>query len=123
MADENPPFSLAAKRKIAQAVRIVLGTPGDNANVRQPAYPRTGGLFYVKLTKDGGTAGTNTTACSFTYTVKDVTGQQIGTTVAVAKDRLLTCAMNEATKGWAFYDENNDLKVWDCNETMQQQNC
>lgn len=40
-----------------------------------------GEVFPVKLTQTGGSAGSESTACSFTYTVNDVNSNQLGTAV------------------------------------------
>ena len=43
MSTENPDFSLAAKKQIARATRLVLRKPANNADAPRPANPRSGG--------------------------------------------------------------------------------
>jgi hypothetical protein len=74
----------------------------------------TASYFPVLVTKDGGADGTNSTAATWTYTVKDITGTDtLDTAVsplmpkrpAVGK---VTFAPNDS-EGMARYDENDEL--------------
>jgi hypothetical protein len=46
------------------------------------------GVELVKVTKDGGAAGSAVDSCTFTYTVKDLAGNQLATEQTPARPRL-----------------------------------
>lgn len=77
--------------------------------------PRT--TFPVKVTKTGGSDGTASTAATWVYTVKDLAGNTLGTSLSPAKGRpngKMAYAPNDSY-GVAFYD-GATLKLWDVNE-------
>lgn len=74
--------------------------------------PRT--TFPVKVTKDGGSDGNQSGAATWTYTVKDLAGTTLGTTVSPIKTRpngKMTYAGADSY-AIAFYD-GATLKLWD----------
>lgn len=79
--------------------------------------PSATSLFLVKVTKDGGSNGNKTTAATWTYTVKNLAGSTIGTTVALTRPRPYGTATYQAADsyGIAFYD-GATLKLWDAGE-------
>jgi hypothetical protein len=75
-------------------------------------------IFPVTVEKTGGSDGTKTSAASWTYTVKDLSGTELGTGVSVARPRPYgTVTFQASTTGYglAFYD-NGTLKLWDAGE-------
>jgi hypothetical protein len=53
------------------------------------------GVFPVKVTHDGGTAGSAVATCSFTYIVKDLAGVELDTALTPAQARLPNCEYAE----------------------------
>lgn len=89
-----------------------------------PFWEKYRSTFAVKVTKDGGSAGTSSTACTWTYTVKDLDDNILGTSVAVQKARpngLITEAA-AGSYGVAFYDIDT-LKLWDVAEVPDTDPC
>lgn len=82
-------------------------------------------LFPVQVEKDGGSQGDDTTAASWTYTVKDLGGGDIDTEVALTRPRpngtavfqVGTFAGEDAGYGTGFYDTDGDFVLWDAGET------
>lgn len=91
-------------------VVLVNETPADNT---------------VTLVNDGGSAGNKTTACSFTYTATSMRGFVWGTGLSPlnSRARILNAPTTAATKGTVRWAANGDLQLWDCNETLAQNNC
>ena len=122
----NPDFSLESKKTIARAVRKILGQPSRESNVTRPAAPRSAprGLFPVRVTKDGGVQGTKVTKATWTYTVNDLDGNELGTTVGLAHMRPNgTMAFpDDDSYGVAFYD-GSTLILWDANEVPGRGGC
>ncbi len=73
-------------------------------------------LFPVLLTQTGGSAGSGTAACSFTYTVADIYGTSLGTGVALAHRQAVYGKITAATSGVAYYDAAGAVILWSCNE-------
>lgn len=91
--------------------------------VRKPTdgqrSPGIAGLFPVKVQKDGGSDGSASTAASWTYTVRDLGGNTLGTTIAVVCPRpngKMTYQSGSSGYGLAFYD-GGTLKLWSAGET------
>lgn len=84
-------------------------------------------LFPVQVDQTGGSAGNATTQCSFTYTVRDLSGYQIGTGMTPLKRRPAVGAMSavDPSFGWGtgFYDTDGTFKLWDANETLLSEAC
>ena len=73
-------------------------------------------VFAVKVTKDGGVAGDDATDCTWTYTVKDLFGNTLGTAVAPERARYSHVAYTYAPNdsyGLACYD-GETLKLLVC---------
>ena len=116
--------------KVFEATRKVLGVGQFNGQPR-PAPPRrfmvAPACFMVKVSNDGGSAGDGSTTCTFTYTVTDYGGTQLGTAVTVlcSRARALKCAVTAGTNGEAFWDDTTSpstLYLWDVDETQTQCN-
>lgn len=91
---------------------------GHDTAADKPIYAIfNSGLFPVKVVKDGGTQGNATTAASWTYTVKTVSGNTIKTAVTLGRNRPKGTATAPADNsyGTAFYDASV-LVLWDANE-------
>lgn len=89
------------------------------------------GLFPVKVEKTGGTNGTNTTAASYTYTVRSIGwngtdgGTTLGTGVAVSRPRMngaVTFQAGSTGYGVAFMD-GSTLVLWDAGEKLNTAGC
>ncbi len=105
----------AVTNELADAIqgmlpRILLGQPKPT-----PAIAAVVGLFAVKVTKDGGSDGTVSTAATWTYTVVDLAGKQLGETVTVAHVRPKGKMTFGTSYGIAFYD-GSTLILWDAGE-------
>lgn len=91
----------------------------------------TAGLFPVKVEKTGGANGTNTTAATYTYTVRSIAwngtngGTTLGTGVAVSRPRMngaVTFQSGSTGYGIAFMD-GNTLVLWDAGEKLNTAGC
>jgi hypothetical protein len=80
------------------------------------AFEQSSPLFAVTLTQISGVAGSNSTACTFTYDVKDVTGATLGTGVSPAMARPSAGKFTAATRGSAYWDSGNAIVLWWCDE-------
>ena len=63
--------------------------------------------FSCKVGKDGGSAGDEDNTCTFTYTVKTLTGDELGTEISPQKKRVEKCIYNQPgndSYGLACYD-------------------
>jgi len=76
-----------------------------------------GELFAVSVTQTGGSAGTKDTACSFSYTVKDLDETELATDASPAKPRR-SSGKTVAGSGYgtAFYAADKSLVLWDAGE-------
>jgi len=83
------------------------------------------GLFPVKVTQTGGSAGSKTTKCSFTYTVDSIGGEELATVQTPSKNRPVVGKMKAPTAddyGLAFYN-GATLVLYDANETLAASAC
>lgn len=119
----------ASKCRLTVGARVLLefaGYDGGGGDVfRFSVMPRSG-LFAVKVTQTGGSAGDATTQCSFTYTVKTLDGTTIGTGMTPQKKRASVGAYEAPAAnsyGTAFYDEDGDLVLFDPNEVPDPETC
>lgn len=93
------------------------------------ATPQPERIIRVRLTQTGGSAGTSSAVCSFTYSTfawSDVAkASAIATDVPVLgrSQRIVAATMNAATYGFAVYDTDGTLKLLWCDETYAQSNC
>jgi hypothetical protein len=100
------------------------GTGADKWSiVRLGAGIGPGVLFAVTLTQTGGSAGSSSAQCSFTYTVKTLAGDQIGAAIGPQKERLVNAVYTAATQGVAYFETDGTLRLWDCDERASQTNC
>lgn len=82
-----------------------------------------GALFTVMVEEDGGSAGSATTQCSFTYTVTDLDGNELGTEMTPKKKRPDFGEMEAGdTYGTGFY-EDGVFKLYDANEVEEVELC
>ena len=83
-------------------------------------------LFPVTLTQSGGSNGSQTSAASYTYIVKSISGTTLGTTGTTpiqpiwARDFGLVTA---ATHGTAYYDNSGNLVLYQADEVYQTSGC
>jgi hypothetical protein len=100
-----------------QPVLTMFGPVMDSGKLIGAAIPLPG-LYQVKVTKDGGAAGTSAVAATWTYTVKTLDGATFATAVPLYKTRPKgNRAFAPADSiAWVFYDADT-LKIWDLNET------
>ncbi len=125
--DATPTVYLKATG-MGQARIIIKQTPGATGQVwcsvhLNPNVPQT---IPVAVVQTGGTAGTRTTACSFTYTIKElVSGANIATAVAVSGNagRVLNAAMTAGTFGTAYRNSAGTWKLLWVDEKFTQTNC
>lgn len=111
---------------------LVNSTSGGASSRRLPPPNQRRAIYYclfpVRVTQDGGSAGNSTTTCSFTYTVKDIRNNTLGTGMAPAFSpaRVIQCACTKApddSYGTAFYDKTGAVALGFVQETQQQTNC
>jgi hypothetical protein len=79
--------------------------------------------FPVALAQDGGADATGPSdAATYTYTVTDESGTQLGTTVSpeILRENGRRVV---ATKGQAYYDKSNNLKLWMTDERKRTTPC
>lgn len=121
-------FSLSgAPACIGQIVRLYF--VGCKPNSTTPIYIfdeiKPYELFPVWLSQDGGTAGTRSAYCSYTYTVKPLDTLQTLATAAspiTSPARMLMVACYAATRGMAYVDENKVTKLYYAQERIAQSN-
>jgi hypothetical protein len=83
-------------------------------------------LFAVLCTVDGGSAGSSSTTVSFTYTVTTLSGTELGTGLSPEENRLENVPYIENpddTLGFAYFNENGDLRLWSANEEPELESC
>lgn len=76
------------------------------------------GKFPVKVQKDGGSDGSTSSAASWTYTVRDLNGNTLGTGITLSRPRpkgVMIYQAGSSGYGDAFYD-GSTLKLWDAGE-------
>lgn len=111
----------AVSSRIMGAQGIVVQRLGRDVVIRLGEVSAGGAsavVFPVTVEKTGGSDGTATTTASWTYTVKNLLGQTIGTGVAVTRPRpngKMTYQAGSAGFGLAFYS-GTTLKLWDAGE-------
>jgi hypothetical protein len=84
------------------------------------------GLIPVALTQTGGSAGTSSVQCSFTYTVKDINSiETLGTSIAMTGNgqRVVNAAMTAGTYGLAYRGGDGLIKLIWADERISQTNC
>jgi hypothetical protein len=93
--------------------------------------PAPGGMFPVKVQQTGGSNGTDTTAATYTYTVRTLAwngtsgGETLGTGVALSRPReigFVTVQAGSTGYGVAFYD-GLTLRLWDAGEIYGTEEC
>lgn len=120
-------FTERAARRVFAAVRKIeaLADPkGSRRHVvdRHPAQQ----LFAVRVTIDGGAAGSASTTCSWTYTVNLDSGYVLGEEMTPQKCRLPNVPYEttpDDTWGAGFFDKAGEFVLWDANECPQVEEC
>lgn len=86
---------------------------------------RSDSLFAVTVEQTGGSAGTQTAYCTFSYTVKGSSGNTLATGLQPenSRARIFKIQCTAGSKGTAYYDAGGTLHLWDCDETAAQTNC
>ena len=111
----NVMLTSEAAARIIAATRIIENQRGSNHPGASPQPPRDGlppeVCFYVDLTQTGGSAGSATTTCSFTYTVA-LDSVNLGTSVAVSGARIPNCEMTAGTLGIACFKAGALVLLW-----------
>lgn len=85
-----------------------------------------GELFNVLLDVDGGSSGSSSSTCSWTYTVKSLRGKTIATAKSPEAHRLpnfVYVSTPAGSEGIAFYDQTGALKLLWANEQPDIENC
>lgn len=114
-------LSLGFARRVSEAVRQ------SEADARGPKVGRRRGLeqsqqqrmFGVRVTIDGGSAGSVSTTCSWTYTVELDSGYVLGEELTPQKRRLPNVPYTSTPAdswGAGFFDKNGAFVLWDANE-------
>ena len=87
------------------------------------------GLFPVLVRKDGGVEGSKTTRCTFTYTVWDISGKELGTGMSPMKNRTLLGRYvpptigDFNTIGTGYYHPDGRFFLYDANEVQGTNAC
>lgn len=120
-------FSIIA----GNGLKVQGGSYGDGARFTialdkqiRPVLAQSG-VFPVRLTSDGGSAGDKDTQCSFTYTVKDKSNTNtLGTAVAMTGNgqRVVNAVMTAGNYGMAYMDQDELKLIW-ADERISQTNC
>jgi hypothetical protein len=121
-------FTPESAKRIARVVREAERMPGDQLpalrgpRTRQPPQP----LFAVRVTIDGGAAGSATTNCTWTYTVTFDSGYQLGTLMTPQRRRVPLAPYTTTPAGsWGagFFDKDGVFVLWDANELLVYVEC
>ena len=116
-----------AAKRIFSAVRRIEGMaaappPQRHQVDRHP--PQI--LFAVRVTIDGGAAGSASTTCSWTYTVTTDSGYLLGEEMQPARCRLPNvpyAATPAGSWGAGFFDKGGAFVLWDANECPLVEEC
>jgi hypothetical protein len=111
-AGSTPPWPAGVVENYNQIVT-------ENITLDAPCFP-------VYVTQSGGTAGSSTDYCSFTYTIQDLTGVNIAPaplSPLLSPARIIKCTCTAGTNGMAFYDNVGQLNLATVNELATQVNC
>lgn len=87
------------------------------------------GTPFVRVTSDGGSAGVNQTSpCTYTYTVKDITNTDtLGSAVALTGNgngwRGLNIVLTAATYGAGYWDDDTFVLLWVDEKPASEQDC
>ena len=105
-------------RRIAKAVRRVeaMTLTREGADYGTAVKEAKVWALPVLLTQTGGSAGSGTSGCTFTYTVKNMDGTTLATGVTPDMQRAAIGLTVAAAIGWAFYDGSRVLRLWWCDE-------
>lgn len=121
----NPAYELNGSQSIATNTLVWITQNTDDSGTVRYTFVSPAVMFPVKVEQTGGSDGNNTTAASYTYTVRSLTGATLGTGVAQVRPRpngAVTVQAGSTGYGVAFYDGLN-LRLWDAGEIPQTQVC
>lgn len=116
-------------RRIARAVRAFEAATPDltrDDNPNEPARMVVNPVFAVKVYKDGGASGSISTNCTWTYTVKTLSGRTLGTGKTPKARRftlMIYPLVADGTIGTAYFDEAGVLQLLDANELPDIETC
>lgn len=123
-------FSVDQGRRIAAVVRAHEKRVPDATSPLSPALEDRqipNQIFAVKVYIDGGSAGSGSTTCSFTYTVKNLAETvTLGTAKSPKVRRLVNVPYTTTPNGSigsAYFDEAGALQLFDANETPDLESC
>jgi hypothetical protein len=116
----------AAKRIFAAVRRIegMVAAPPPQRNQVDRHPPQI--MFAVRVTIDGGSAGSASTTCSWTYTVTMDSGYLLGEEMSPEKCRLPNVpyvTTPDDSWGAGFFDKAGVFVLWDANECPQVEEC
>jgi hypothetical protein len=84
----------------------------------------TSGFFPVQVTQDGGSGGDDETQASWTYTVRDLDSNTLGSAMAPTKARPSAGALVAGTGvGIGYYAIDGSFVLYDANETLDTEAC
>jgi hypothetical protein len=121
--------TLEGARKIRDAVRRVIQSPervpADARELLRTLRPNV--MFACKVRQVGGSAGSGSTDCTFTYDVYSLAGVQLNTSALAPKRRRFATVQYVAPPndsiGCAYVDETGTLQLWDPNELPSLTTC
>ncbi|NNM84380.1 MAG: hypothetical protein HKL96_01280 [Phycisphaerales bacterium] len=99
-------------------IGLRVGRTSETANraivlIQAAAAP----VFAVNITRDGGSDGSQTTAATWTYTLKTMDASvTLGTGIVLARPRPNGSMLTNSGFGLAFFDAANTLRLWDAGE-------
>jgi hypothetical protein len=128
MADKGYIFDERGAGRVIRATRTVEGPdfPRRSGTPVTATPVQNGNLFAVRLTQTGGSAGTSSAQCSFTYTVKDITNTNtLGTSIGLTGNgtRVVNAAMTAGTYGMAYWHTDGTIRLLLADEKITQTNC
>lgn len=112
--------------RAVQAVERAVQAGGSEAYPDLLGWFTPNPHFAVKCTKDGGSAGSDSTTCSWTYTVKALDGTVLGAAISPTKYRLPNheyVDLPADSIGAAYFDETGTLRLWDAGEIPASEDC
>lgn len=102
-------------------IALIIGEDFLQPPEEEPSL--VGVMFMVRVTQSGGSAGDGTTICTFTYEVRDLNGEILKDSVVTPLSpqhprplfgQMVAPATN--AYGVAFYDETEQIFLWDVGE-------
>lgn len=127
---DKPLYEVTPRRPIrATDINQIVGHINRNLREKTVTGRRptsfVGRMFMVNLTQDGGSAGDQSTQCSFTYTVTDIHGNQLATSATPNKQRPTIGKMvsGDGLVGSGYFTASGAFVLQDANETLDTGAC